>query len=82
MSDLFVNLIRDAATPSISDVANLRAALQETKWDLQNVKELAEENLELKLRLAMLVRLLISKGVITAEEYASTIVARRECHSS
>ncbi|MCX7421282.1 MAG: hypothetical protein NT013_17310 [Planctomycetia bacterium] len=82
MSDFFVNLIRDAATPSISDVANLRAALQETKWDLQNVKELAEENLELKLRLAMLVRLLISKGVISAEEYSSTIVSRRECHSS
>jgi hypothetical protein len=41
--------------------------------DLRKVKELAEENLELKLRLGLLVRLLISKGVITAPEYAALI---------
>ncbi len=35
--------------------------------------ELAAENLELKLRLGLLVRLLITKGVITAEEYAGLI---------
>ena len=39
----------------------------------RKVKELAEENLELKLRLGLLVRLLISKGVITAQEYAGLI---------
>ena len=78
LSDLFLDLIRSVSSPSIADVAQLRAALHETQWDLQKVKELAEENLELKLRLAMLIRLLISKGVISAEEYASTIVARRK----
>jgi hypothetical protein len=36
-------------------------------------KDLAAENLELKLRLGLLVRLLISKGVITAQEYAALI---------
>jgi hypothetical protein len=41
--------------------------------DLGKVKELAEENLELKLRLGLLVRLLITKGVITAQEYAALI---------
>jgi hypothetical protein len=34
---------------------------------------LAAENLELKLRLGLLVRLLISKGVFTAQEYAALI---------
>ncbi len=46
-------------------------------WDLRKVKELAEENLELKLRLGLLVRLLISKGVISAEEYAALLAAAR-----
>jgi hypothetical protein len=41
------------------------------------VKELAEENLELKLRLGLLVRLLINKGVITAPEYAALIAETR-----
>jgi hypothetical protein len=45
--------------------------------DRRTVKELAEENLELKLRLGLLVRLLISKGVITAEEYAALIAEAR-----
>jgi hypothetical protein len=46
-------------------------------WDLPKVKEVAEENIELKLRLGLLVRLLISKGVISAEEYATLIAAAR-----
>ena len=78
MPDLLSDLIRSFASPSIADVAQLRAALHETQWDLQKVKVLAEENLELKLRLHMLIRLLIDKGVISAEEYALSIVARRE----
>ncbi|MCI0742626.1 MAG: hypothetical protein L0Y72_26635 [Gemmataceae bacterium] len=45
--------------------------------DLGNVKQLAEENLELKLRLGLLLRLLISKGVITAQEYAAMIAEAR-----
>ena len=44
-----------------------------TGWDLARTKQLAEENLELKLRLGLLLRLLISKGVITAQEYAAMI---------
>ena len=39
----------------------------------QKLKELTEENLQLKLRLGLLVRLLISKGLITAQEYAALI---------
>ena len=35
------------------------------------IKELSEENLQLKFRLGVLIRLLISKGLITAEEYTS-----------
>jgi hypothetical protein len=41
------------------------------------VKDLAVENLELKLRLGLLVRLLIAKGVISAEEYAKLIAETR-----
>ena len=43
----------------------------------RKMKELADENLELKLRLGLLVRLLISKGVITAQEYAALIAESR-----
>jgi len=41
--------------------------------DVQKIKKLAEDNVELKLRLGLLVRLLISKGLITAEEYAGLL---------
>lgn len=41
------------------------------------MKRLAEENLELKLRLGLLVRLLISKGIISAEEFATLIADSR-----
>ena len=43
----------------------------------QGARELAAENLELKLRLALLVRLLIAKGHITAQEYAALIAQVR-----
>jgi hypothetical protein len=43
-------------------------------WDMRKV---VEENTELKLRLALLVRLLIAKGVFTAEEFAGLIAAAR-----
>ncbi|HZY85185.1 MAG TPA: hypothetical protein VFE78_10170 [Gemmataceae bacterium] len=46
-------------------------------WDMRRVKELAEENVELKLRLGLLVRLLISKGVINAADYAALIAEAR-----
>jgi hypothetical protein len=48
-----------------------------TNWDQPKAKQLAEENIELKLRLGLLVRLLISKGVITAQDYAALISQAR-----
>jgi hypothetical protein len=45
--------------------------------DSRNAKELAAENVELRLRLGLLVRLLISKGLITAQEYAALIAQAR-----
>ena len=47
------------------------------RWDVDKVKELAEENMVLKVRLGLLVRLLIAKGVITAQEYAALIADAR-----
>jgi hypothetical protein len=38
-----------------------------------NAPDLAAENHELRLRLGLLVRLLIAKGILTAEEYARLI---------
>ena len=58
-------------------VERMRLERDLAAWDLPKVKELAEENLELKLRLGLLVRLLISKGVIGAEEYASLLAGAR-----
>lgn len=40
--------------------------------------ELQAENTELKLRLALLVRLLISKNLIAAEDYAALIAETRQ----
>jgi hypothetical protein len=48
-----------------------------TNGDVPKAKQLAKENLELKLRLGLLVRLLISKGIITAQEYAALIAEAR-----
>ena len=66
------------------DVNELHAQLDrlqlehdQTHWDLGKVKELAAENVDLKLRLGLLVRLLIAKGVFTAEEYAKLIADAR-----
>ena len=58
-------------------VERMRLERDLATWDLRKVKELAEENVELKLRLGLLVRLLISKGVIGAEEYAALIAEAR-----
>jgi hypothetical protein len=62
------------------DVNELHAQLDrwqlehdQTHWDFAKVKQLAQENLDLKLRLGLLVRLLIAKGVFTAEEYAKLV---------
>ncbi len=66
------------------EIGQLRAQIERDRlerdlanWDLPKVKALAEENAELKLRLGLLVRLLIAKGVFTAEEYAALIAEAR-----
>jgi hypothetical protein len=41
------------------------------------ISELAQESSELKLRFGLLVRLLISKGVFSAEEFAGLIAESR-----
>jgi hypothetical protein len=72
--DLLWNAGQQSQINSIHEhVAHLRIERDLMNWDLRKVRELADENLELKLRLGMLVRLLIAKGVITAEEYAGLI---------
>jgi hypothetical protein len=43
----------------------------------RKMMELAAENVELKLRLGLLVRLLIAKGIITAQEFAGLISETR-----
>lgn len=45
--------------------------------DLTLVKQLVEENQELKLRLGLLLRLLISKGVITSQEFSAMLAEAR-----
>jgi hypothetical protein len=41
------------------------------------LKDLVEENRELKLRLAVLLRLLIGKGIFTAQEFATLLTEAR-----
>jgi hypothetical protein len=66
-----------------ADIRQLRDDLKRLRekelaaWDPRKFKELAEENLELKLRVGLLVRLLIAKGVFSAEEYATLLAAAR-----
>lgn len=59
------------------DVATIRRELDRAGWDERQTRELAERVLELHLRLGVLVRLLVVKGIIQAEEYASLIDASR-----
>jgi hypothetical protein len=60
-----------------TEVARLRRENESIDWDARRTKDLANENLELKLRLTLLVRLLITKGVFTAREYADLIAGTR-----
>jgi hypothetical protein len=72
--DLVWNVSQERSLGQIREqVERMRLERDLAHWDLPKVKELAEENVELKLRLGLLVRLLISKGVITAAEYARLI---------
>jgi hypothetical protein len=56
-------------------IGELRGRLDRLRLehDLAGTRDLGKENLELKLRLGLLVRLLIAKSIITAEEYATLI---------
>lgn len=58
-------------------VERMRTERDLASWDLRKVREVADELLELELRHGLLVRLLIAKGLITAEEYAALIAASR-----
>jgi hypothetical protein len=60
--------------------ANLRRQHDRASWHTPKLKELAKENLDLKLRLGLLVRLLIAKKVITAEELAALIAEAGKPH--
>lgn len=67
------------------DINELREHVERTRierdlvnWDIRKIREVADELLELELRHALLVRLLITKGLISAEEYASLIAAARD----
>ena len=52
------------------DIDRMKVERDISGWD---ARELATENAELKLRLGLLVRLLISKGIINAQENAALI---------
>ena len=58
-------------------VERMRNERDLAKWDLPKIKEVADELLDLELQHSLLVRLLIKKSVITAEEFASSIAAAR-----
>ena len=60
-----------------ADLERLRRQTDHAGWDTRKVKELAEEHLELKLRVGLLVRLLVAKGVFTAEEFAGLLAQAR-----
>ena len=61
----------------LHQVERIRIERDLATWDIQKIREVADELLELELRHGLLVRLLIGKGLITAEEYAGLIAAAR-----
>jgi hypothetical protein len=64
---------QDARIDEIRDRIERRDLEQAQAGGQAKLLELAKENVELKLRLGLLVRLLISKGIFTAEEFAGLI---------
>jgi hypothetical protein len=64
---------QDARIDQIRDCMERRDLEQAQSGGPTKLSELAKENVELKLRLGLLVRLLISKGIFTAEEFAELI---------
>jgi hypothetical protein len=69
--DLLWNSSQDVRLNDIrEDIDRMKVEGDLKGWD---ARELAVENAKLKLRLGLLVRLLISKGIINAQEYAALI---------
>ena len=58
-----------------AEVDRLRTERDAADWDAGRARALADELSELELRHGLLVRLLIRKGLITAEEYAGLVGA-------
>jgi hypothetical protein len=72
--DILWNTFQDGDIREVDfELDRIRAYQDSSDLDVQ---QLAAENTELKFRLALLVRLLISKGVISAHDYASLIASR------
>ena len=78
--DLFDILQQRDINELREDLERLRRQGDHAGWDARKLKELAEEHLELKLRVGLLVRLLIAKGVFTAEEFAALLARARTDH--
>ncbi len=73
--DLWWNASQGVAIGEVRDrVDRLQVQRDMEGWDSQ---KLAAEVVELRLRLGLLVRLLIKKGVVTAEEFASLLAEVR-----
>ena len=75
--DIFDLLLLKDVNDLRTEVERARTQQDLTHWDLRKVKDVAEENLELKLQLGVLIRLLIAKGVFTAQEYAERFAEAR-----
>jgi hypothetical protein len=73
--DLLWNMGQDSRISDVRQEVD-RLQLERDQRGL-DISQLAAENIELKLRLGLLVRLLISKGVMTAAEYASLLAGAR-----
>jgi hypothetical protein len=75
--DFYDLLLQKDVNELYAHLNRLELEHDQTHWDVRKVKDLAAENLDLKFRLGLLVRLLIAKGVFTAEEYAQLIAGAR-----
>ncbi len=77
--DLFDLLQQGDINQLRAEIERLRRQRDAEGWGAHKVKQVAEENLELKLRLGLLVRILIEKRAFSAEEFAGLLAeARRE----
>jgi hypothetical protein len=74
-----IDLIWNTAQQNRLNEVRDEIARLETARDLARLdaRQLAEENAALRLRLGLLVRLLITKAVFTAQEYAALIAEAR-----